>query len=88
MLRGTKVLIVCMVLALFIYLINVIMLDDFLYHMTNKMGMGEGSDFDSRSLVTMFAQACTFMPILAIILGIGYFIFDRVFGQESQDWIQ
>jgi len=87
MLKGTKVLLACMVLALFVYLINVVMLDDFLYSLTSDVGMGAGSDFDSREITSLFAQLETFMPILIILLGIGYFIFSRVFGQESQDWL-
>lgn len=88
MLRGTKVLIVCMVTALFVFLINVVMVDEFLDGFTNKTTVSEDSSFYSGDLISLFAQLLTFMPILLIILGIGYFIFDRVFGQETQDWLQ
>jgi hypothetical protein len=86
MLKGTKVLIACMVLALVVYLVNVVMLDDFLYEFTSKTAVDPDSSFYAGDLMSMFAQLCSFMPILIIILGIGYALFDRVFGQEIQDW--
>jgi hypothetical protein len=76
-----------MIIALFVYLLNVVMLDDFLYNLTGKLSNGAGSDFDSTGIITMFAQVESFMPILIIGLGLGYFFFSRVFGQESQDWL-
>jgi hypothetical protein len=69
-------------------LLNVVMLDDFLYKLTSKVAVDPASSFYAGDLITMFAQLESFVPILLIILGIGYFIFDRVFGQESQDWLQ
>lgn len=87
MLRGTKVMIMFFVLALFVYLINVIMVDGFLYNFTSQVYVDPDSSFYTGATESRLAQILTFIPILLIGLGIGYFIFDRVFGQESQDWM-
>jgi hypothetical protein len=87
MLKGTKVMIMFFVLATFIYLINVVMIDDFLYSFTSGLPAVSPTDsYYTGDIQSSMAQLITFIPILLIGLGIGYNVFSRVFGQESQDW--
>lgn len=86
MLRGTKVLIASLILALFMWLVNVIMLDSFLASLTASAAVSPSSGFYSGGVISRLAQLCTFMPILTVILGIGYYIFSRVFLQEGTDY--
>lgn len=88
MLRGTKVLIASIIIAAFMVLINVVMLDSFLYQFTSQVQTDTSSSFYAGGIISKMAQLITFMPILTFGLGLGYFILDRVFGQESGDWIQ
>jgi hypothetical protein len=87
MLKGVKVLLYSSGLALFVFLLNVVMIDDFLYNLTMKVAVDPSSPWSMAGMITKFAQLETFMPILILLLGAGYYLFSRVFGQESQDWI-
>lgn len=89
MLKGTKVMLTCFLLAVFFYLISVVMVDDFLYNFTTGVPAVSPTDpFYTGNIQSSMAQLITFVPILLVGLGIGYNIFSRVFGQESQDWSQ
>jgi len=86
MMKGTKVMLTCFVLAVFFYLISVVMVDDFLYNFTSGVPAVDPNDaYYTGGIQSSMAQMITFIPILLIGLGIGYNIFSRVFGQESQD---
>lgn len=88
MLRGTKILLASIIIAVFMYLVNVVMLDSFLYQFTNQVHTDTTSSFYAGGVISKMAQLITFMPILTFGLGLGYFILDRVYGQESGDWSQ
>jgi hypothetical protein len=87
MLKGVKVLLYGSCLALFVFLVNVIMVDDFLYNLTSQVALDPSSKWSMAGMITKFAQLETFLPILILLLSAGYYLFSRVFGQESQDWI-
>ena len=89
MLKGRKVMLTCFVLAVFFYLISVVMVDDFLYEFTNGLPPVDPNDaYYTGGIQSEMAQWITFVPILLVGLGIGYNVFSRVFGQESQDWLR
>jgi hypothetical protein len=52
-----------------------------------QVAIDPASPWSMAGWISKFAQLETFMPILILLLSAGYYLFDRIFGQESQVWI-
>jgi hypothetical protein len=85
MLKGANILIVTCSLAVVIWFINIIFLDQIVATINTNFGVDPSSPFYVNSIVSKMAMLEAWMPVIAFVLGVLYFLFDRVFLRESYD---
>lgn len=85
MIKGVRILIVTFAIAVMIWFINIMFLDQIIATINTNFGLSPTSEFYANDTISKMALLEAWMPIISVVLGVLYFLFDRVFLSESYD---